>query len=104
MTAEEEKILHQFEARVRQLINKHKEVLAHNDELNQALNEEKSRALELEQRIATLEQQYANLKMAKMIEITTAENQAAQKRINKLIRFDSRLRCQTQATNYKSDY
>ena len=86
MTAEEEKILHQFEARVRQLINKHKEVLAHNDALNQALNEEKSRALELEQRIATLEQQYANLKMAKMIEITTAENQAAQKRINKLIR------------------
>ena len=86
MTAEEEKILHQFEARVRQLINKHKEVLAHNDELNQALNEEKSRALELEQRIATLEQQYANLKMAKMIEITTAENQAAQKRINNLIR------------------
>lgn len=86
MTAEEEKILHQFEARVRQLINKHKEVLAHNDELKQALNEEKSRAQELEQRIATLEQQYANLKMAKMIEITTAENQAAQKRINKLIR------------------
>ena len=54
--------------------------------MNQALNEEKSRAQELEQRIATLEQQYANLKMAKMIEITTAENQAAQKRINKLIR------------------
>ena len=54
--------------------------------LNKALTEEKTRVQELEQRIATLEQQYANLKMAKMIEITTAENQAAQKRINKLIR------------------
>ncbi|WP_075564889.1 hypothetical protein [Ihuprevotella massiliensis] len=86
MTAEEEKILHLFETHVRQLIIKHKDTLEHNKELNQALTEEKTRVQELEQRIATLEQQYANLKMAKMIEITTAENQAAQKRINKLIR------------------
>ena len=86
MTAEEEKILHLFETHVRQLIIKHKDTLEHNKELNQALTEDKTRVQELEQRIATLEQQYANLKMAKMIEITTAENQAAQKRINKLIR------------------
>ena len=86
MTAEEEKILHLFETHVRQLIIKHKDTLEHNKELNQALTEEKTRVQELEQRIATLEQQYANLKMAKMIESTTAENQAAQKRINKLIR------------------
>ena len=86
MTAEEEKILHLFETHVRQLIIKHKDTVEHNKELNQALTEEKTRVQELEQRIATLEQQYANLKMAKMIEITTAENQAAQKRINKLIR------------------
>lgn len=86
MTAEEEKILHLFETHVRQLIIKHKDTLEHNKELNQALTEEKTRVQELEQRIATLEQQNANLKMAKMIEITTAENQAAQKRINKLIR------------------
>ena len=86
MTAEEEKILHLFETHVRQLIIKHKDTLEHNKELNQALTEEKTRVQELEQRIATLERQYANLKMAKMIEITTAENQAAQKRINKLIR------------------
>ncbi len=86
MTAEEEKILHLFETHVRQLIIKHKDTLEHNKKLNQALAEEKTRVQELEQRIATLEQQYANLKMAKMIEITTAENQAAQKRINKLIR------------------
>ena len=86
MTAEEEKILHLFETHVRQLIIKHKDTLEHNKELNQALTEEKTRVQELEQRIATLEQKYANLKMAKMIEITTAENQAAQKRINKLIR------------------
>ena len=86
MTAEEEKILHLFETHVRQLIIKHKDTLEHNKELNQALTEEKTRVQELEQRIATLEQQYGNLKMAKMIEITTAENQAAQKRINKLIR------------------
>ena len=86
MTAEQEKILHLFETHVRQLIIKHKDTLEHNKKLNQALTEEKTRVQELEQRIATLEQQYANLKMAKMIEITTAENQAAQKRINKLIR------------------
>lgn len=86
MTVEEEKILHLFETHVRQLIIKHKDTLEHNKELNQALTEEKTRVQELEQRIATLEQKYANLKMAKMIEITTAENQAAQKRINKLIR------------------
>lgn len=86
MTAEEEKILHQFETRVRQLIIKHKSLLTQNAELTQSLDEEKSRVKELAQRVASLEQQYANLKMAKMIEITTAENQAAQKKVNKLIR------------------
>ena len=79
MTAEEEKILHLFETHVRQLIIKHKDTLEHNKELNQALTEEKTRVQELEQRIATLEQKYANLKMAKMIEITTAEKPSSTK-------------------------
>lgn len=86
MTAEEEKTMHQFETRVRQLIMEHRAVKTRNEELKLALADEQARAEALEARIAKLEQQYANLKMAKMIEITTAENQAAQKKVNKLIR------------------
>lgn len=86
MTAEEEKKLHEFETRVRQLIMKHRELLQEKKALEQALADERARSQQLEQHAATVEQQYANLKTAKMIDISTAENQAAQKRLNKLIR------------------
>lgn len=79
MTPEEAKTLHQFEARVRQLILRHKSVVAQNEELQAQLRERN-------EQLAEMEQKYAMLKMAKMIEISSADTEVAQKRIARLIR------------------
>lgn len=86
MTLEEEKKLHQFETRVRQLVLKHKSVVEDNNKLRIMLDERDTQINALKNQVAEIEKQYATLKMAKMIEITSAETESAQKRIAKLIR------------------
>lgn len=86
MTTEDEKILHQFETRVRQLMMKHKDVVQENSDLNQIIAQQKEQIGVLKNQVAELENQYATLKMAKMIEISSTEMEQAQKRIAKLIR------------------
>lgn len=79
MTAEEAKTLHQFQARVRQLIMRHNSVARQNEELQAQLKERNAQ-------VAELEQKYNMLKMARMIEISSADTEAAQRRLAKLIR------------------
>ena len=86
MTTEEEKTLHQFEARVRQLLMRYKSVVQENSLLKAKVEEQKNQISDLEQNIAVLEQRYSTLKMAKMFEVTSADTETAQKRIAKLIR------------------
>lgn len=86
MTPEEEKTLHQFEARVRQLLMKYKSVVQENGTLKTKLEEQKVQIEEQVQQIEVLEQRYATLKMAKMFEVTSVDTETAQKRITKLIR------------------
>lgn len=86
MTPEEEKKLHQFETRVRQLVMKHNSIVKENNNLLLMLNERDTHIDALKNQVAELEKQYATLKTAKMIEITSAETESAQKRIAKLIR------------------
>lgn len=86
MTPAEEKILHQFEARVRQLMMKHKSVVAHNEALKHQVDTLTRQNDELNELLTMSQQDYATLKTAKMIEITSGEHEAAQKRLAKLIR------------------
>lgn len=86
MTPEEEKTLHQFEARVRQLLMKYKSVVQENGALKTKLEEQKVQIKEQVQQIEVLEQRYATLKMSKMFEVTSVDTETAQKRITKLIR------------------
>ncbi len=86
MTAEEGKTLHLFETRVRQLMLKHQEVLRENEELRTQLMAQRDEKAQLVQEMAVLREQYAQLKMAKMLEITSADTEDAQKRIAHLIR------------------
>ena len=86
MTQEEEHTLRQFETRVRQLILSYNELEKENDKLR-ALVEKKDQALT----VATAEKEklrndYANLKLAKMIEINSKELGNAKSRVAKLIR------------------
>lgn len=86
MTKEEEQILHRFETRVRQLILQHKELRLENSRL-QAVLAEKERALtESKEDYERLEANYANLKLAKMLEINDTDMKNAKSRLAKLIR------------------
>lgn len=86
MTTEEKQRLHLFETRVRQLILKYKELEDENRELHAMVDERDKYIEKLKQEYSDKEQQYKNLKMARMIDVTSQESEDAQKRIGKLIR------------------
>jgi len=86
MTPEEEKTIKILETRVRQLILKFQQQKEDNEELLADLvakDEELNRAKEHNKQ---LEADYANLKMAKMLEVGDQDLAAAKQRINQLIR------------------
>lgn len=86
MTAEEEKTVRLLETRTRQLILKFQQLKEENEEL---LNELVTKDYELQnikKRNQTLEASYANLKMAKMLEVGDKDIAAARQRIAKLVR------------------
>ena len=86
MTKEEESALRLFETRVRQLILRYKELETENLELH-AQVEEKDQALQtVTAENEKLRNDYATLKLAKMIEINNKELGDAKARVSKLIR------------------
>ncbi|MCF0235954.1 MAG: hypothetical protein HUK09_04445 [Bacteroidaceae bacterium] len=86
MTKEEEKILHQFETRVRQLMMKYQSVVAENEQLKTQLAQQEAQVAELNELLNLSQQDYATLKMAKMLEVNAKDQEAALKRVAKLIR------------------
>ena len=86
MTKEEESALRLFETRVRQMILKYKELEKENRELYAQLDE-KERALQMmTSENERLRNDYAHLKLAKMIEISDQDLNDAKGRVSKLIR------------------
>ena len=86
MTKEEESALRIFETRVRQLILRYKELETENLELH-AKVEEKEQALQMvTAENEKLRDDYATLKLAKMIEINNKELGDAKAKVSKLIR------------------
>jgi hypothetical protein len=86
MTKEEEKLLHTFEFRLRQLIEAYRNLELQNKQLLEKLSQTEG---DLEQALADIElqkQKYANLKLAKMIEIHDDELHSAKKKLTKLVR------------------
>lgn len=86
MTQEEQKILRQFETRVRQLMLKYKALEQESQELYNMVDERDKTILQLKQQNEEWQKKYNDLKVARMIEITTEDTEGAQKRIAKLIR------------------
>lgn len=86
MTQDEQKILRQFETRVRQLILKYKSLEQEAQELYSMVDERDKTILELKQENEDWRKKYNNLKVARMIEVTSEDTEGAQKRISKLIR------------------
>lgn len=86
MTAEEERLVRTLEARMTQLILDFKAQKKQNIALNQELNEKEKTICNLHAQLAKLQTDYANLKIAKMIEISDDDMKNAKSRLSKLVR------------------
>lgn len=86
MTSEEEKTIRLLETRTRQLILKFMQLKEDNEELLEELVRKDSELQEVKKQNKLLEANYANLKMAKMLEVGDKDITAAKQRIAKLVR------------------
>lgn len=86
MTSEEEKTIRLLETRTRQLILKFMQLKEDNEELLDELVKKDSELQEVKQKNKLLEANYANLKMAKMLEVGDKDITAARQRVAKLVR------------------
>lgn len=79
-------MIRKLETRVRQLILQDKRLQKQVLEQQQKLEQAQQRIGDLEVENEILNNQYANLKVAKMLELTDGDLPAARARINKLVR------------------
>ncbi len=86
MTERERATLTQFEQRLRLLVHNHQQALLHIKELTETLEQKNRHIQELEERCATLEQNYNNLKQAKVISLSDAEIDTTRERLTALVR------------------
>ena len=75
-----------FTTRVRQMILKYQEVRKENSELYAMVDERDKEIAVLKKSVSAWEKEYKALKMAKMIEVTDGDLEAAKNRISKLVR------------------
>ncbi len=81
-----EKVITQFETRVRQLILKFQELKKENQDLYTMVEKAEKDIKDLQARITQKDNDYNALKMAKMMTITDGDLEAAKARVQKLIR------------------
>lgn len=86
MTKEEEKALHTFETRIRQLILAYQELKKENAELWNLMAQKENELEAMKAEVNLQKQNYANLKLAKMIEVNDSELKDAKQRLAKLVR------------------
>ncbi len=81
-----EKVLANFQTRIRQMILRFKELKKENADLYAMVAEGELRVKQLEAKLAQQERDYQSLKMARMMEITDGDLDGAKSRVAKLIR------------------
>lgn len=86
MAVEEDKLVHTLETRIRQLILQYKQLQTENESLYEMVDERDARIGALTQETETLKADYANLKLAKMLEIGDGDMKDARSRFSKLVR------------------
>lgn len=86
MTAEEERILHQFEAKVRTLVNKYRELKKENDELYALVDQRDEQIKALAEKQKATEQQMADYKAGRMLELSSGDIDEARRRVAAMIR------------------
>lgn len=86
MTADEEKTIRLLETYTRQLILKYQQLKEDNEELLNDLVEKDKELQAVKEQNKTLQSNYNNLKMAKMLEVGDQDIAAARQRISRLVR------------------
>ncbi|MBE6303214.1 MAG: hypothetical protein E7089_04700 [Bacteroidales bacterium] len=86
MYENEKQILTQFEAKLHELIEKYNKQKEFNDRLTKLINEKEESLDKLQARYNELEQNYTNLKQARMISLSYEEVDSAKEHIAKLVR------------------
>ena len=81
-----EKVLNTFATRVRQMILQYEALKKENDDLYALVDQREQEIKQLQGELSQAEADYNSLKMAKMLEVTDADMETAQKRVAKLIR------------------
>lgn len=86
MTADEERTIRLLETSTRQLILKYQQVKEENDELRGDLANKDKELQAVKEQNKTLQTNYNNLKMAKMLEVGDNDIAAARQRMSRLVR------------------
>ena len=81
-----EKILTDFETRVRQMILQFQQLKQENKQLQQQMQEQSQTIEELKARVTQADNDYNSLKMARMLEITDGNLDEAKERLARMIR------------------
>ena len=81
-----EKILTDFETRVRQMILQFQQLKQENKQLQQQMEEQSQTIEELKARVTQADNDYNSLKMARMLEITDGNLDEAKERLARMIR------------------
>ena len=81
-----EKVITQFETRIRQLILRFQELKKENQELYAMVEKMEQEVKDLQTKLTQKDNDYNALKMAKMITITDGDLETAKARVQKLIR------------------
>ncbi len=85
MTAED-KTIALFSTRVRQLIIQYEKLKAENADLRSKLDEREGRLRKMEETLSKTQENFENLKTARILEVSEGDLDAAKAKLNKLIR------------------
>lgn len=86
MTQEEKELLEQVRTRVQQLVLQDQRLKARNASLQQQLQQRDEQISSLEGELKQVRASYANLKIAKTMELTEEDSRAAHRRLTNLVR------------------
>ena len=86
MTEEDKKLLSTFEARLRHLMYLHDELKRENAEMKRLLEEKETELLKVQESYKELQDNYANLKVAKTISVNDNEIKDTKQRLSRLVR------------------
>lgn len=86
MTQEEKELLEQVRTRIQQLVLQDQRLKSRNASLQQQLQQRDERICNLESELKQVKVSYANLKIAKTMELTEEDTRAAHRRLTDLVR------------------